>query len=315
MTGRRRIRKPEAIAQYLLSVPERLIRSASAIAAGLVNEIGEVVLPDPVRRTRIYRTFVGATLKFLIEEVGRVEGVPLGEREVGRDFLLRRTAGNGLEWAGILAFRASPVWVLVILADLSGAGRGLIREIADSLKEEGLLEHDASFETVEQILDGLERSAGKLADTINMPPLDVAGLRQEWEAISMELASIPPKQLPPVEALSRSWKRIVERAAAEQRTIFEVSSLMALSAFSELPDRVLRLSRAALLAMERTGQYFAEPLLEHYAATLDQMAETGFVEFWHHEFRPYLRAAAQNFAPHSPSLTARLFEKRAAKPE
>jgi hypothetical protein len=315
VTGKPGIARPESIARYLVSVPERIIRSASAIAAGLVHEIGEVALPSPLRRTRIYRTFVGATLKFLIEEVGQVEGVDLGESQVARNFLLRRTAGNGLEWAGILAFRASPVWILVTLADLSGAGRDLIREIADSLKQEGLLEREGSFETVEQMLDGLERSAGKLADTINMPPLDVAELRREWLIISSHLASIPPRQLPPIEFLHRFWTRIEERAGTEHRTIFEVSSLMALSAFANLPDQALRLSRAGLLAVERTGQYFAEPVLEHYAATLDEMAEAGFFEFWLRQFRPYLRAAAANFAPHRPSLTARLFRKRSANAE
>ena len=80
-----------------------------------------------------------ATLRFLIEQVGQVGGVYPTEDKLTEDFLLRRTAGNGIELIGILAFRASPVWVLAALADASGAGRYLIREIADCLKEEGLL--------------------------------------------------------------------------------------------------------------------------------------------------------------------------------
>ena len=50
---------------------------------------------------------------------------------------MRRTAGSGIEFIGILAFRASPVWVLAALADVSGAGKFLIREISASLKEQG----------------------------------------------------------------------------------------------------------------------------------------------------------------------------------
>jgi len=310
MSGKHRLPQRGAVAQYLLSVPERAVRSLSAIAGGLINEIGEVTLPAAVRRSRIYHTFAGATLKFLIEEVGRVDAAQMGEHQLAGNFLLRRTAGNGLEWAGILAFHASPVWILASLADLSGTGRGLVADIAASLYEEGLLERGSTFETVEQILDGLELSAGKLADTINMPPLDVASLRREWESISQHLAAIPPRQLPPLEALYRSWKRIVERARSEHRTIFEVSSLMALAAFNDLPDRALRLSRAALVTMERTSHYFAGPVLDHYAATLDRMAETGLLEFWYRQFRPYLRAAVENFAPANPSVTTRLIRRR-----
>ena len=60
------------------------------------------------------------------------------------------------------------------LADLTGAGRELIGEVAEALQEEGLLERGRTFQTVDQLLDGLERTAGRLTDAVNAPPLDVA---------------------------------------------------------------------------------------------------------------------------------------------
>ena len=119
---------------FLLSLPERVLRSATALAAGLVREIGEVTIPQSVRRGQLYKNLVDATLRFLIEQVGGVEGVYPSEERLTEDFLLRRTAGNGIELIGILAFRASPVWVLAALADASGGGRYLIKEIAGALK-------------------------------------------------------------------------------------------------------------------------------------------------------------------------------------
>jgi hypothetical protein len=110
---------------FLLSLPERALRSATALAAGLLREIGEVTIPKTIRRSRLYQNLVEATLQFLIEQVGQVEGVYPSEEKLSEDFLIRRTAGNGIEMIGILAFRASPVWVL---ADASGAGRTGHRE-------------------------------------------------------------------------------------------------------------------------------------------------------------------------------------------
>src|SRR6185503_7824536 len=104
--------------------------------------------------------------------------------------------GNGIELIGILAFRASPVWVLAALADASGTGRFLIREIAAALKQEGLLDHATEFTTVDEILAGLEASSGRLAANVNTPPLDIATLRQEWNALRGDLSRISPKQLP-----------------------------------------------------------------------------------------------------------------------
>ena len=98
------------------------MRSLTAIAGGLVRELGELSIPQTIRRSQLYRNLVEATLRFLIEQVGQVKGVYPGEEELSEDFLVRRAAGNGIELIGILAFRASPVWVLAALADASGAG-------------------------------------------------------------------------------------------------------------------------------------------------------------------------------------------------
>jgi hypothetical protein len=108
---------------------------------------------------------VDATLRYLIEQVGGVEGVYTIEGTLPDNFLARRTAGNAVEALGIVAFRASPVWVLAALADLCGMGRHLIPEMADALKAQGLLEKDAQFSSVNQMLDGLERAF----DTIGRP--------------------------------------------------------------------------------------------------------------------------------------------------
>ena len=95
------------------------------------------------------------------------------------------------------------MWVLAALADASGAGRYLVQEIAGSLKDEGLLDRETDFATVDQMLDGLERSAGRLASAINTPPLDVATLREEWASLQNDLSRIPPKNRPSVESVSR----------------------------------------------------------------------------------------------------------------
>jgi hypothetical protein len=65
----------EKLTSYLLSLPERAIRSATALASGLIREIGEVTIPRTVRRSQLYQHLVEATLRFLIEQVGQVEGV------------------------------------------------------------------------------------------------------------------------------------------------------------------------------------------------------------------------------------------------
>ena len=295
---------------YVLSLPERAIRSLGALSGGLLREIGNVALPASIRRTTLYRTMVDVALRFLIEEVGQVEGVYPSEGRLAENFLLKRTASHGIELLGILAFHASPIWVLAALADATGGGRKLIQEIAQALEEEGLLESEVRFETMEQILDGFERTSEHLATTLNLPPVDIPGLRREWLQLKDELQSIPPRNVPALVRVESIWDDLRRSAEQQKRPVFVMSSLMAVSTVAHVPANVLWLSRAARSAARRTGKVLGEALLDHYAEALAEIGRTGFIPYWQREFRPYLHAAATQFAPGHESLTERLLRRR-----
>jgi hypothetical protein len=295
--------------RYAASLPERLVRSASALAAGTVREVAAVALPIGFRRGRLYRSLVDVTLQFLIENVGGVQGATPSEQKLGEDFLLRRSVGNGVELMGVIAFRASPVWVLAALADVAGFGRQLIPEIAESLKKEGLLAQDGSFATMEQLLSGLERSSGQLAESVNTPPLDVAGLRDEWRKFVAEARQLPAPQLPSVSAVTRVWQDLRATAEREQRSVFEVSSLLAVAAVGELPERARVLSKAAALVLRHGGAALSNALLDHYRQSLQQMREVGYLGYGVRQLTPYTHAAIGAFSPARSTLTDRLLDK------
>jgi hypothetical protein len=298
---------------YLLSLPERLIRSTVGLGAGVAREVSELALPDGVRHSQLYRNLVDATLHFLIEQVGGVEGVYRTDAALPDNFLARRTAGNAVEVLGIVAFRASPVWILAALADVCGMGRLLIPEVTEALKAQGLLEKDAQFTTVDQMLDGLERTSTRLAATVNTPPLDVAGLRAEWAALRDDAGHLPQASLPSRETISAVWTELKAESARQERSIFETSSVMAVSAARALPGGVRWLSASARVGAERTGRVFAAALLDHYRQTLREIRDTGYLTYAGRQFRPYIRAAAGQFSPKRRTLTQRLIEKLPAR--
>ena len=204
---------PHVHYSYLLlspAVSELHSRSLGALSGGLLKEIADIALPAGIRRTVLYRTMVGVTLKFLIEDVGEVEDVYPSENHLAENFILQRTASHGIELLGILAFRASPVWVLAALADVTGGGQKwlTLREISAALQEEGLLEGGAHFKTMDQVLTGLEKTSSHLALTLNLPPMDVPRLRLEWQTLKTELRSIPPNRVPALERLERTWEEL-----------------------------------------------------------------------------------------------------------
>ncbi len=294
----------------MFSIPERLVRSVTALAAGAAREVGEVILPARVRRSRLYYSIVDSTLRFLIEQIGQVEGSSKDTAELPRDFLKRRAAGNVVEIAGIAAFRASPVWVLAALADLAGAGRELIGEISEALQKDGLLEQGRTFESVNELLEGLENTAGRLAETVNTPPFDVKGLREEWDQIRKEASRIPKAALPDPKRLAAEWNELKAEAHRQERSVLELSSVMAVAAVRSLPENARWLSRAIRTGGWRTGEVLAHGLLDHYSETLAEIRKTGYVDYWLREFRPYLEGAVRQFSTNRESTTERWLKTR-----
>jgi hypothetical protein len=293
------------VGRFVLSLPERVVRSFAAITGGLVQQIGDVTLPAALRRTKFYRSVVEVTLRFIVERVGQVQGAFPEEGALARDFVVRRATGNGIELVGILAFSASPVWVLAALADLSGTGRHLIQEIAASLREAGLLDEDRKFASMDQLLDGLEKSAARMADAFITPPLDIPSLRREWSELRKEVAGMRSPSLPSGPSLRRRWIEMKREAQHQGLSVFSLSSLMAVSAARRLPGGLVKVSRGVGIAGKKTGTLLFGALFEHYTGTLREIHRTGYLAYWRREFRPYLRAAAGQFSPRRRSLTQR----------
>jgi hypothetical protein len=294
---------------YLLSLPERILRSVLGVGAGVTRELGEIALPAGIRRSRLYQNLVDATLRYVIERVGGVEGVYNADERLPDNFLARRAAGNAVELLGIVAFRASPVWILAALADLCGLGRQLIPEIAEALKAEGLLEKDMQVTSVDQMLNGLERTSSQLAATMNTPPLDVAGLRREWEAIREQMGHLRRPDLPSGDTISSLWEQLKTESERQDRSVFETSSVMALSAARALPDGVRWISASARVGATQTGRIFAAALLDHYRHTLSEIRQVGYVGYAGRQLRPYLRACVNQFSPERSTVTQRVIEK------
>jgi hypothetical protein len=298
---------------YALSLPERTVRSFSALSGGLLREVSELALPVQVREAALYRATAGIGLRFLIEQLGDVYNVYPRHDPLSRKFVRRYAVGGSIEIAAIATFFVSPVWVLAALGDVTRVGKTLFSQIGDALKAEGLLDPDAEFETMAQLLDGLERTSTHLALTVNMPPLDTPGLRREWEQFRENLASVPPGRLPSSADVERAWTDLQAVSRKVDRSVFNVSAAMGMSALSALPAHLLWLSRSAAVAARTTGVVVGGAFLKHYAAAAKEIAKTGFAAYWAKHSRPYMLAVIRHFLPEKKSWTEQLLD--GLKPE
>jgi hypothetical protein len=162
---------------------------------------------------------------------------------------------------------------------------------------------------MDQLLEGLENTAAQLADTVNAPPLDIAGLRLEWNKLVDQARRLPSPRLPSRSTVTGLWADLAAAAAEQDRSVFEVSSLLAISAVSTLPKRARILSRSAALAAGKSGGVLSQALLDHYRLTLREVGEIGFLDYGTRQLTPYLRAALRGFSPQQETTTGGLVRK------
>jgi len=254
----------------------------------LVYEASEVVLPLVVRRSKLYQAIVGRLLRITIELVGGVEGVYPAQEMPARELLVRKTAGNAVELSSFLAVGWSPLWLLAGASDLLGGTKAYLRALVTELRDAGVLAADADVTSFEELLTALEGTSGVLADTVDVPPLNVASVRTSWQELQRQATDLPDAA-----TLEKIFAELQVAARQEDRSMLEISSMVALGAV-------------------RTGVKLGNVhIFAYYRRALRTIVEEGLLSFLRRTSTPYLTRAGSHFDPRSSTHSERLLRRRA----
>lgn len=268
---------------YLASLPERIARAAAATAGGAVYQSSEVLLPRWLRGSHLYKATVARMLRVTIELVGGVNGVLPPDAIPVRELALRKTAGNVLELASFLAVGWSPLWLLAAASDATGGTRTYLRALVEELKQSALLPSDVQVASFGDLLDKVEQTSGVLADTIDVPPVNIRDARATWQALRQHAT-----ELPGPEGLAEIFANLQRAAKGGGRPLLDVSSAVAVGAM-----------RAGL----KLGNTH---IFEYYQQALNTILQEGFPAYVRRVARPYLMVAARHLDPKTPSYTQRV---------
>ena len=271
---------------YLVSLPERTARAGAALTGGLVYETTEVMLPLAVRRSKLYQALVGRLLRIMIELVGGVEGVYPAQEMPVRELLVRKTAGNVVELSSFVAVGWSPVWLLAGASDLVGGTKVYLRTLVSELRDAGVLAPEADVASFEELLTVLEGTSGVLADTVDVPPLNVSSARASWQELRQQAADLPDAA-----GLEKIFAELQLAASKEDRSILEISSMVALG---------------AVRSGVRLGSVH---IFDYYRRALRTIVEEGLLSFLRRTSTPYLTRAGSHFDPRSITYSERLLRR------
>ena len=276
--------QPSPRVRYALSVPERLVRALAAAVGGAVHETAQLVLPRVLRRSRLYEATAKNLLRVTVELVGGVKAAPTAEPEIQpRELAVRKGAGNVVELGSILAFGFSPLWLLAGASDVLRGSRVYLDALVGELKAGGVIAPDVEVSSVDELLGVLERGTGRTARLIDIPPVELAELRRSLTELRDER-----EELPSQEELAAVFEGLRRTAAAEQRSLLEVSAGVGF---------------AFLVSARKLSR---EHLVVPYGEDWQPLRNEGFAAYARRVSRPYAEAAARHFDPDNPTWTEHL---------
>jgi len=279
-----------SVRDYALSFPERIARTLLAGVGGLIYQLSLLILPAWARNSRLYQATVARLLRILVEMGGGVQGVfPVEEMSV-RELATRKAAGNALEMVSFVAVGWSPVWMLAAAADIMGGSKVYLHALVDDLRNEEVLPSTVQIDSVEELLTTLEGTLGHMADTVDMPPLNVADMRHSWSELRSKASSLPN-----ADALARIYAELKTIAEHEGQSIYKTSSILAMGAV-------------------RTGARMGNVhVFDYYRTALKEVRDEGILRYVGRISNPYRRAVGYHLDRNNLTYTERFLQRRRSK--
>lgn len=294
--------------EYVVSLPERTIRSLVAVAGGTTSLLTETLFPEMLRDTTLYRIFLGDTQRFMIEKIAQVQQEqPGGDPDAASDpqYVQKKMIGGALETAGLFAMHFSPLWVFAIAGDAAAGSTVFLDRLIEQLKQNGVLPPDAQVRGLADLLSAIQDTARKSASAIDTPPLsrqDITQLANDMTASYGQMFSNAANLMPRLESI---WRQMEHIASRDNVSLEKLGGILTL-------DVALwgKKGIGAVLALGQTGtDLFGEKILDSYGRTLNVITRDGVTGYLDHHMKPFFKAALSHFDPDRKTWTASLANK------
>ncbi len=299
---------------FTLSLPERALRSTVGVVGGAAHEAAALLVPQAFRDSKTYQALIQQNLDYLLKSVGGVEqpaGDPLLTGQVAQaadveNYVARKAVGNFVDAVGTLTFHVSPALILAVLADVAHGSNAFLKELAQELKQQGLIAEDSAINHADDLLRAVESASSQTAEAMNMPPLSLEGLKETIAQTRATVAGVDPTKLIPKAELKRMWEEMRTVAAQEGVSLWTVSSALSM----QVLGRAGAVGRGVVAGAKIAGGLFQIHILDHYAVSLRTVRERGLYVMLAESWQPYVAAVWNNFSIDKQTVTEEVVSGR-----
>jgi len=278
---------------YLVSLPERTIRSLAALATGTTNLLTESLFPESLRGTTVYKIFIGDAQKFVMEKVAEVQREATEEPPSDPRYLHRKMVGGALETAGLFAMHVSPLWIFAIAGDAAAGSRVFLNRLVEQLKRNGVIDENMQVTKLDDLLMAMHETSRSGATAVDTPPLSRAEVEKLADEMMDHYGNVFSKATGLLPKLDDLWSQMERLASRDNVSLERLEGILSLDVLD-----YGRRGVGAALAVGQTGTtLFGEQILDSYAVTLEKMNKAGVMNYVGEEMKPFFDAAMGHFSP------------------
>jgi len=291
--------------QYTLSLPERAIRSTAAVFGGIAEQSASLLVPTAFQDSKTYKTFVKQMLDMVVHDIGGTKRDDAnvktdGEKEAEVEgYVAKKTVSTFVDLAGMATLHVSPMTILAVLSDVAYGSNVYLKELAEELKREGVIDRDSTIDHAADLLAAVGAASGKAADRFDRPPLSLEGLQETIEETQSSVGTLDPTKVIPQAEIKRMWTEMQDMAQQQDVDLIDVSSAMTMYTLNQ----VATVSKGALTTIRVTGELLDKHLFEHYWQGLHRIHDTGIWETFASSSQPWIEAVWLNFSTDKETIT------------
>jgi len=226
--------------QYTLSLPERAIRSTAAVFGGIAEQSASLLVPTAFQDSKTYKTFVKQMLDMVVHDIGGTKRDDAnvktdGEKEAEVEgYVAKKTVSTFVDLAGMATLHVSPMTILAVLSDVAYGSNVYLKELAEELKREGVIDRDSTIDHAADLLAAVGAASGKAADRFDRPPLSLEGLQETIEETQSSVGTLDPTKVIPQAEIKRMWTEMQDMAQQQDVDLIDVSSAMTMYTLNQV---------------------------------------------------------------------------------
>lgn len=284
---------------YIVSLPERGIRSTVSLVTGVTSLITKSLIPAKLKNSLTYKFTFGLFQQFLMESIAEIKSEDK-EFDLEENYIAKKTVGTIVEGMGLLAMNFSPLWLFAIISDVAGGSKVYFERLIFHLKSNKVIAEDSNYTNITELLDGIRKSSITAANAIDTPPISDKEFQAFKDSLSLEIKKNVTDTRELLNSIDELWVKMTTIKNKENITMNQLSGAMVLDLMKKSSIKSYGFVKAtSSLSLE----IFNTIIIKSYKSTLDDINKNGIKDYINLHMKPFIKQSNKHFHPKKQTLT------------